>query len=129
MIVPYNKKRLKLNLYLAVVWLMLGIFQMFLMKDQPWLGLGWIALSMIYLAIFIYRKKNHYITISPEFVKQNWPFGKKLRVVEIVDIRYFSQDYIVKTNSEELRINTNLIDEASLDALKDMLLNINVNKK
>ncbi|MBC2844228.1 hypothetical protein [Winogradskyella flava] len=123
--IAYNKKRLRANLYLSVVWFILGVLQVVLLKDQPWLGLGWMFLSVIFFTVFLYRKKNNYVTINSEFIKQNWPFGKKVEVAHIKNVKYFSEDYIINTETDELRINTNLIEAESRQVLEDALLNLN----
>ncbi|WP_439151320.1 hypothetical protein [Winogradskyella sp.] len=102
----------------------MGIFQLFLMKDQWWLGLGWIVLSLMFIVAFLYQRKQKYITITDDYIKENKPFGKRMKTSEIIDIKYFSEDYIIKSETEEIRINSNYIDEVSLDIVKNKLLTL-----
>lgn len=120
----YSKKGQKHYLYLGVVWLVLGVFQFFLMKEQWWLGLGWILLALLSFLSFEYRKRQYYVTINSEFVKLNWPYSKKIKINDIKSINYFAEDYIIKSDSDELRINTNQIEEGDLETLKSKLLNL-----
>jgi hypothetical protein len=120
----YSKRRQKHYLYLGAVWLVLGVLQFFLMKEQWWLGLGWILLALISFLSFVYRKRQYYVTINSEFVKLNWPFSKKIKIGDIKSISYFAEDYIIKSDLDELRINTNQIEEGDLETLKSKLLNI-----
>ena len=127
--IAYNKKRLQASLYISIVWFLLGALQMILMKDQLWLGFGWIVLAVLFFISFLYKSKKKYITITDHFIKQNSPFGKTIKVSDIKIIKYFSEDYIIKTDTEEIRINTNLIEEKSLDNLHDTLLSVKVQEK
>jgi hypothetical protein len=120
----YSKKGQKHYLYLGVVWLVLGVFQFFLMKEQWWLGLGWILLALLSFLSFVYRKRQYYVTINSEFVKLNWPYSKKIKINDIKSINYFAEDYIIKSDTDELRINTNQIEEGDLETLKSKLLNL-----
>ncbi len=122
--ITYKKTYLRKNLYLGIVWLAMGIFQLFLMKDQWWLGLGWIVLSLMFIVAFLYQRKQKYITITDDYIKENKPFGKRMKTSEIIDIKYFSEDYIIKSETEEIRINSNYIDEVSLDIVKNKLLTL-----
>ena len=102
----------------------LAQYQIVLMKKQWWLGLGWILLALISFLSFVYRKKQYYVTINSEFVKLNGPFSKRIKINDIKSISYFAEDYIIKTNTDELRINTNQIEEGDLETLKSKLLNL-----
>ncbi|MFP4844917.1 hypothetical protein [Winogradskyella sp. PE311] len=119
--IGYNRKRLRAHLYLSIVWFILGVFQIVIMKDQLWLGFGWLVLAALFIISFLYKSQNKYLTITDQFIKQNIPFGKTIRVSDIKNIKYFSEDYIIKSESKELRINLNLIEPTALEDLKLIL--------
>jgi len=126
MTIGYNKKRLRSNLYISIVWFIIGVIQIGLMKDQYWLGLGWIVLAVLFLISFLYKSKKKYITITDQYIKQNLPFGKTIKLEDLESINYFSEEYIIKSETQEIRVNTNLIEEGSQAKLKKILLDCGV---
>jgi hypothetical protein len=54
------------------------------------------------------------LTIENGQIYVNKPFGKKISLTEIKQIKKFAGDYILKTDKTELTINTQIIDEKSL---------------
>jgi len=96
------------------------------MKDQYWLGLGWIVLAVLFLISFLYKSKKKYITITDQYIKQNLPFGKTIKLEDLESINYFSEEYIIKSETQEIRVNTNLIEEGSQAKLKKILLDCGV---
>ena len=54
---------------------------------------------------------------------------EKINLNEIRRINKFAGDYILKTDSTELRINTELIEEKSLEELHTLLDNLNLETK
>ena len=121
--IAYKKKHIQKYLYLNIVWFFVGAVQIVLMKDQWWLGLGWIFLAITFFLVYLYQKREMYLTITDDFIKKNMPFGKSIKFSNIKEITYFTQDYIISSETEKLRINISYIDEASIKYLKDKLEN------
>lgn len=119
--IAYKKKHIQHKLNLSLVWFFVGVFQIILMKDQWWLGLGWLILSITFFFVYLYLKREMYLTITNDYIKSNTPFGKPMKFSDIKEISYFSRDYIILSETDELRINTNYIDETSIEYLKDKL--------
>lgn len=51
---------------------------------------------------------------------------KKLKITEIKQIKKFAKDYIIKTDNEELTINTQIIEPSVLTELNSELEKLNV---
>jgi hypothetical protein len=43
-----------------------------------------------------YQRQNKYLTIENGFIKENSPFGKKINLTDIKQIKKFAGDYIIK---------------------------------
>ncbi len=121
----YKKKQINLNLFFGITWLGFGIIQVVFNEKAKWIDYSWFVLSGLYLIIFFYQKKEKYLTIENGIIKQNWPFGKKMNLNEIVRIRHFSGDYILKSKKQEMTINIQLVDKESLSDLKTELKKLN----
>ena len=124
--IQYKKKQVNLNLYLGLLWLVNGIIQTVRNENVDLFDYSWFLISGIYLLIYFYQKKEKYLTLENGFIKQNWPFGKKLNLNEIKWIKKFAGDYILKTDEKELAINTQIINPSSLTELNAVLEKLNV---
>lgn len=117
---------MNINLILGLVWLV-WFFIGILIEGKPSLtDYGWVVISAMYLIGYFYQRNNKYLTIKNGIIKINSPFGKKLNLTEIKQIKKFAGDYILKTEKKELTINTQIIDPNSLAKLNAELEKLNV---
>ena len=108
---------------ICLIWFFVGVFG----KEEPnWTDYGWIFISLMYLGLYFYQKNYKYLTIENGIINVNGPFGKKLNLTEIKRIKKFAGDYILKTDKNELTINTQIIDTKSLTELNTELEKLNV---
>lgn len=75
----------------------------------------------MYLIRYFYQRDNKYLTIENGLMKENGPFGKKIKLTDINQIEKYAGDYILKIKKTKLTINTELIDPNSLAELKKEL--------
>ena len=124
--IKYKKRHLNVNLisgFFWLIWFLIGVFG----KEEPnWTDYGWIFISLMYLGLYFYQKNYKYLTIENGIINVNGPFGKKLKLTEIKRIKKFAGDYILKTDKNELTINTQIIDPNSLAELNTELEKLNV---
>jgi hypothetical protein len=126
MIINYRKKRLNNYLIFGILYLTLSLLLIFTKENRSFTDYGFLIISILYLGTYFYEKKNQYLTIGSGLVSVNKPFGKKIKLNEIKQIKKFSGDYILKTNKTELTINTQIIDEKSLVELDSELKKLNI---
>ena len=124
--IRYKKKQVKLNLIMGIFWLIYGIVLVVFNEDMNWFDYGWFVFSGIYLIIYFYQKKEKYLTLENGFIKQNWPFGKKMNLNEIKGIKHFAGEYILKSELKKMKINIDLIESESLSKLKTELKKLDV---
>lgn len=126
MTVGYKRRYLNANLIMGLFWLF-WFFLGFLTKDElHWMDFGWIVISLIYICLYLYCRQKKYLSIENGMIKENGLFGKKMQLTEIKWIRKFAGDYILKSDNRELKINTQIIDPASLANLNAELEKLNV---
>ena len=87
---------------------------------------GYVFMSILYFGQHIYEYKNQYLTIQDGTIRKNSWYGKKLDLNQITWIKKFAGDYILKTDKEELTINTELIEEKSIAELNRILGELNL---
>ena len=124
--IGYKKRQLNINLILGIIWLAIGLLNLNYDRENRWTDYGYIVLAILYLALYIYQKKNKYLTIENGILKINGSFGKKVNLTEIKRIKKFAGDYIIKTDKKELTINTQIIDPKSLTEFNAELEKLNV---
>ncbi len=124
--IRYTKKRLKSNLIFGFIWFFLGLTLLILNEFSSRLDYFWIILAIIYFGVYSYEYFNQYLTIENGTIKVNNPFGKKINLVEIKQIKKFAGDYILKTDKKNLTINTQIIEPNSLAELNAELEKLNV---
>lgn len=124
--IGYKKRHMNINLTFGLIWLV-WFFIGILIKNEPhWADYGWIVISALYLIGYYYQRQNKYLTIENGILKVNSPFGKKINLTEIKQIKRFAGDYILKTDKTDLSINRQIIDPNSLEELDTELNKLNV---
>ena len=124
--IKYKKKHLNVNLIFGLIWLVWFFIGVFGKEEPNWTDYGWIVISLMYLGMYFYQKNYNYLTIENGFIKQNWPFGKKMNLNEIKRIRHFAGEYILKSELKKMKINIDFIESESLSKLKTELKKLDV---
>tara|TARA_R110002020_G_scaffold20952_2_gene70832 strand:- start:598 stop:978 length:381 start_codon:yes stop_codon:yes gene_type:complete len=126
MTIKYKKKRLNLYLILLVFWTGFLVFNSIYSDFENWTTYLWIGISVMYISMYAYQYVKPYITIKDGQIFSNSPFSKKIKLVDIKEIKKFAGDYILKTEDSELIINTQLIDTHSLSKLDTELSTLKI---
>lgn len=125
--IQYKKKHLNHSLFFGTLWLLISLLGLFTKENTNWTDYAFLIISFLYLGTYFYGKRNKYLTIENGQIFVNKPFGKKINLTEIKEIKKFAGDYILKTDKTELTINTQIIDEKSLTELKSELEKLELN--
>ena len=120
--IRYKKKRLRINFLIVIAWGILFVLTAFFISQRRWTDYVNIVLFFFYTINFIYEYKNQYLTIADDTITENLLFQtKKMNLNEIIKVKNFAGDYILKTSQKELIINTQIIDPDSLIDLNAVL--------
>lgn len=119
--IGYKKKHLYFDLTLGAVWLFFGISYFWNSEKLNFLYYGYFLLSFSYLMIFYFKSRFKYITVTQDIIKFNQPFGWKVNCSDIISIRRFAGDYIIKTNIKDYTISGKLIDPKMAVPLEEYL--------
>ena len=96
----YTKRTLKTHLFLGLGFLLLGLFGVFFDAKSNYN----FVIAVLYLGGAYYYSNYPMIVINGLEIKQNWWFGKKIALQDILEIKYFAGDYIIKNQNMELGI-------------------------
>lgn len=111
--IRYKKKRFYANLILGIVWIGLGIFAIWEDDNIRWYDYGYIVFGTLYFGLFLFELLNEYLTIENGTIRKNSILGKRINLNEITEIKKFAGDYTLKTEKQELKIKTELIEKNS----------------
>jgi len=126
--IRFTKKRLKHYLIFGIIWLVLGITAVIFNSDNVF-NYGYLIIGILYFGTYLFENNKQYLTIENGIISKNHLIPKKINLNDIKRIKKFAGDYILKTDSTELRINTQLIEENSLAELNTVLENLNLETK
>ena len=90
------------------------------------IGAGVLGSGIVSLIIYFYESKYHYLTIKDGFIRKNTPFSSKMDLAELTAVKKFAGDYVLKTPSREMTIDTQIIDPDSLKELDQILEKLNI---
>ena len=122
--IRYKKKRLNSNLFIGIVWGIFGLLTLTYDGEMRWMDFGYIFMAVLYLGQYIYESRSQYLTIENGKIRKNRFFGNALELDQITWIKKFAGDYILKTDTEELTINTEWIDDKSMEDLISVLYDL-----
>jgi hypothetical protein len=124
--IRYKQKRLKYNLIFGSIWLIFALFSLFIIDSNKWMDLGYLLFAALHLGLYFYEFINQYITIENGMIRKNSLFSKKIKITDIIRIKKFAGDYILKTENTELNITIDFIEEKSLEELNSILRKLNL---
>jgi hypothetical protein len=93
------------------------------------LNYGSLILGVLFFGKYYFMTNRQYLTIENGIISKNQLIPKKINLNEVKVIKKLSGDYILQTDSAELEIDTELIEENSLSELNALLKNLNLETK
>jgi hypothetical protein len=124
--IKFKKKRLYFYLMLGLFWTAIGIYNLIEVENIRWINYGYLVAGILYVGNYLYCVINQYLTIENGTIKKNSLFGKEINLNDITWINKFAGDYTLKTEKQELKIHTKLIEEKSLTELNIILEKLNL---
>ena len=101
--IKFKKKRLRVNLILGIVWIVLGTLSIVTDDKIRWTDYGYLVIGIpLYVGHYLYDLKNQYLTIENGTIRKNGLYGywKKINLNEINWIKKFAGDYTLKTEEQ-----------------------------
>ena len=123
----YSKKQLRYSLGFGILWILIFAFYFFF-RAESYFGYGYLAIGVVFLGSYIYKKIFHYATIKEGILIKNDLISKRINLDQITDINYFAGKYKLMTKNSEITINTMVIDKTSIEDLKKVINQLNISK-
>lgn len=120
--IKFNKKRIVYNLIFSIVFIVLGLYNIF-SEYIKWNKSSALIIGSLCLVTTIFEIITHYIVIKNGTLRKYsfWAFHKDIELQNIIEIKSVADDYIVFTETTKLKIQVELIADDSLEELKRIL--------
>lgn len=119
-----NKKKLYAKFLLGIFFITLGILYFFTTDNTTiWLGYANLAIGILHVGQFFYDLKNQYLIIDNCSIQKGTfnRFKTKIDLAEIQEIKRTDGSYILKSDTKKIKIDIDLIDNAALLKLMEVL--------
>lgn len=124
----YLKKRLKSYLFFGIIWSTLAIVAI-IFDPEGFFNFGYLFFGLVYLTIYFFEKTNQYLTIENGWITKHNIRPKSIKLEDILLIKDFAGDYVLKTEQDELTINKSFVEKDSLLELEKVLDNLKLTDK
>lgn len=126
LIIKFKSKRLYFNLALGLFWIVSATVSIWESDKIYWLSYVTMLIGVIYIGMSLWEFNNQYLTLTPNIIKENSLFGKKILLKDIIEVKKVFGDYILKTDQKELSINMSLVHDDSKAELNAFINSINI---
>ena len=109
---------------MMVLFIILIIASLITGEFENWSDSSLLVIGTVYTFISAYNYFNQYLTIEEGSIRNNSVFSKKMLLSDVKVFKKFAGEYILKTSSKELRIDTSLIEPESLVKLDKFLADL-----
>lgn len=123
--INYPKKRLRFQLIQGCIWIPLSVLSFFF-EAPLFLSVGYLILGLLHMGLYLFENSKQYLSIENGILTKNQLTPKRINLNELTQIKKIAGDYILRTNQEELRINTAFIEKSSLLELDEVLSQLNL---
>ncbi|MBT8312540.1 MAG: hypothetical protein HKP23_06920, partial [Flavobacteriaceae bacterium] len=100
------------HLIFGLFWAIFFLLFIFTDDDIRWFHFGYLAIAAMYLGMYLYQKRNGYLSLENGVLRINDLLGKHIPLREVTHCRYFAGDYILENATQKIKINTQLLDQA-----------------
>ncbi len=129
MTIYLNKRSLYTNLFMGLLWTLMGTGH-FILNDKPhWFGAGYYIVGSLELALFFYNYKHQYLRIDGDILIKNKTFGfrNKILLSEIKEIKMKSTgDYLLKSDYQTLKIDPKFLEPKEINKLGTILKDLDI---
>lgn len=120
MTVNYSKKRLFFNLFLGILWFFIGASYLVGKEKPMWHHYGFVVVGLLYLSTFFFEFFKKYFKITSQEIVLFGLKNKKIAFKDLVEIKYFAGDYILKDKNQSITIVKSQIDKNQLEDFENM---------
>lgn len=116
----YKRKRTNFLLFWSIAWFAMFTISFFTKEHLLWFDFGWLTLAAIYFLLYGWHVTQQFGKVQQDklFLHHERLRPKVIDLKKVSEVRYFAGDYIFQTAQDQIRIDTKLIDQSSLQILE-----------
>ena len=115
------------NLFYGILWLVYGIYRIVSSDKGVWLSSAFIVISVLYLIQFFYFFIKPVLIIENNQIVWNDLFRSKIFGLDDIErVKKFAGDYTIFTETDKIKINTQVFEKESLEKLNIILENLHL---
>ena len=105
------------------IWVVLFCVVFFTKEASNWIDFQLLTIGVIYFLMYGWRVTKQFGKVQQDklFLHHERLKPKVIDLKEVAEVRYFAGDYIFQTDQNQIRIDTKLIDQPSLQILEDTI--------
>lgn len=123
----YSKRQWRYSLFIGTAWLLFFTLYSYF-SNSSYIKYGYLALGVLYFGSYFYKKNFKYAVIKNGVFTKTGLFPKHINLADITNIKYFNEEYILKSETSEITINAMVIDKVAIEYLKNLSSQINTSK-
>lgn len=127
--IDYRTKYKAFNLIFGLAWAVMFGLQLGVNEEFHWIHYGWILLSAAYFSRYLYQLRYPYLVVEDGHLVKNGPLGQRMALAEIVQVRSFAGEYILRSESGKMRVDRQILAPESLPILLGLLENLDVERR
>ncbi|WP_282068488.1 hypothetical protein [Olleya namhaensis] len=126
--IKFNKKKIRVNIFVGLTCIALGIFNILETDKKEWSDFAYLVLGALAITHYLYDLKTQYLTINNGTISKNilYGLGGKIQLKDVTLIKSYAGDFTLITDSKKFKIDAEFIDDTSLEKLKEVLSNLNL---
>lgn len=122
----YKRKRLRWTFVFGFFWLLLGLISV-TNRPENYFNYLYLVLAVYYIGTYLYKRFYQYMTIDDGTIIKHQLRPLNIKTDDLIEVKFYSDVYILRTKQLELRIPTKIIDKQSLKELKAGLKSLSIN--
>ncbi|MCM4158886.1 hypothetical protein FHG64_01310 [Antarcticibacterium flavum] len=124
--IPYSNQRLNSHIKQAIYFIAIGVILLIIFAVYNGAGemygssagAGLIAGGVFTFGVYLFERQKKYITINNDSLIKNKLFPEKVSLDNVLQIKKYAGDIILKTEKDEFVIDTQIIDSEYTEVLE-----------
>lgn len=114
----YKNSFLTMHMVIALLFIIILVIQMIVNNKIGWSNLIYFLFAALYTIQYLRQRKKGYLFIENGICKQyTFLSFRKIDLEKVDKIKYFSNNYILISDTEELTINEKFLDSKAIEQL------------
>ncbi|MRJ08738.1 hypothetical protein EDL99_07650 [Ornithobacterium rhinotracheale] len=107
--IQFSEKYMYINLILGILWIVLGLYFVFISEDDWWGYYLYLVVGILYFLVFLTQIWRNYAEIKEDRLVVYGIPNKEIKFKDLREVKYFAGDYIFVSDQKKIKIPKVLI--------------------